>query len=220
MSCFLACYVSVFGFILPSLPSSLPHLLSLCVAVVLVWSAVQWVACSLSRARLTNCCGTLVAWPWTSRTHSLGSDFEDVSKSFLSSTAHLAPSHVSLPCCPPVASFREVASCYFWLQIVCRVPLFVSKLPSKSHYPNKQEWMVTSRRGLRAASFFRLGFPKLYEPQIILETACQVSHTLRACVCEVTFLRSVAQAAYKSDFIKTFIFLHVAAPYVIMVHIL
>lgn len=84
---------------------------------------------------------------------------------------------------------------------------------------NKNGWSLPAV-GRVPPHFFRLGFPKLYEPQIILETAFQVSHTLRACVCEVTFLRSVAQAAYKNDFIKIFIFLHVAAPYVIMVHIL
>lgn len=108
---------------------------------------MQWVACSLSRARLTNCCGTLVAWPWTSRTHLLGSDFEDVSKSFLSWTAHLPAvtrkSSVLFTHCRFL--FWEVASCYFWLPIVCGIPLFVSKLLSKSRFPNEQVWMTTFR---------------------------------------------------------------------------
>ena len=102
---------------------------------------MQWVACSLSRARLTNCCGTLVAWPWTSRTHSLGSDFEDVSKSFLSWTAHLPTvTRKSSVLFSRRFLFWEVTSCYFSLPIVCRISLLSQNcFQNLSFQVNKRE---------------------------------------------------------------------------------
>lgn len=101
-------------------------------------------------------------------------------------------SHVSLRGCFAIAFYSERSSIVTFGSHSCRIPSFVSKLLSKSLVPNIQVQRPTKQWISILSLIFLPPFSKTLNHSCFW-IACQVSHTLRACVCEVTFLCSVAQ---------------------------
>lgn len=138
---------------------------------------MQWVACSLSWAGLTNRCGTLVAWLWTSRTHSLGTEFEDVSKSFLSWTAHCRLSHVSPQGCLPLLSIPRGRQLLLLAPIVAEFhPLSQNCFQNLWFQTNGHYWWIGILSLIFASVF------QDYEPQLFLNRLSSLPHIESMCL--------------------------------------